>query len=689
MLSFRRFFPVFLAAALTLTGCSEHTRLSLSEGWEYARGTAESPSMSFSSLPSETTADLTPLIPGGTGYIWLRKDFTLPPALENEEIGLYLGRISMADVTMINGSIIGEEGRGGDNEFSAWNTARFYRIPSTLLSKGPNTLMLRIWINGEGSISTGSFIGAYKDASLRASIESFFGSRIHLISAFLMLAAAVYHLMLFLRRREDRENLMFALIAVNSAVCLSVFYIWEIPGLPAKWMSWLWFQKIVSAALPFAMPFLVTSFINTFLKRTEKKPVLAARLAFMVIPAAAVLAVPDYASLLAVKPVARTLLIPPVIYIIYILIDALRKKQKEPVPLLAGFSLTVPALILDLILHNAPGLHDMPFIFPAGWFLAVLCLLFTLAGRFAAACTRAEDLNRSLEEKVEERARELSESNGNLEKADELLGKANEQLETAEAELKSVGMQADRDMALAANVQRSFFPKASPNTAEWDVSFIFQPVSDVSRDLYDFFTRGDSLGGIGLFSVSGHGTAAGLMTMLAKTVIDRHFNEGYSEPLAKVLRKIDGTLANEKGGSEDYMKGVLLRISGDTIEMINSGNPKVFCRSGKSGRVFAAELPESGGQANGFIGAGLEPDFKAIRFRFSAGDALILYTDCLSGSRNKDGEEFGAERVSEAFSASGNGNAADKLERVLSVFRSFTDGVPLEDDLTVIVLQHK
>ena len=71
-----------------------------------------------------------------------------------------------------------------------------------------------------------------------------------------------------------------------------------------------------------------------------------------------------------------------------------------------------------------------------------------------------------------------------------------------------------------------------------------------------------------------------------------------------------------------------------------------------------------------------------------SGDSLLLYTDCLSESRDKNGNEFGYEGIQKAFSRS-HGSAKKQLDSLLYDFNDFRAGVPANDDLTVIVLRKK
>ena len=71
-----------------------------------------------------------------------------------------------------------------------------------------------------------------------------------------------------------------------------------------------------------------------------------------------------------------------------------------------------------------------------------------------------------------------------------------------------------------------------------------------------------------------------------------------------------------------------------------------------------------------------------------SGDSILLYTDCLSESRNKEGKEFGYEGITRSFS-NADGAAQFQLDSILADFEKFTEGVPVNDDLTIIVLKKK
>ena len=154
------------------------------------------------------------------------------------------------------------------------------------------------------------------------------------------------------------------------------------------------------------------------------------------------------------------------------------------------------------------------------------------------------------------------------------------------------------------------------------------------------------------------------------------------------MESISNQIAAEKGDVENYLTGVMFRMNEDKVEFINAGHPKVFLRVEKTGNIFPVEIKDS--EAGGIIGfSGLHPKFAAGKFTVHPGDSIIMYTDCLNESKNKDGEQYTEERIAEIFKETGSTDASSRMQAVLNDFAAFTAGVPQADDLTVIVLQYK
>ncbi|MCP4131428.1 MAG: SpoIIE family protein phosphatase [bacterium] len=287
-----------------------------------------------------------------------------------------------------------------------------------------------------------------------------------------------------------------------------------------------------------------------------------------------------------------------------------------------------------------------------------------------------------LENMVEKRTEELHAAMEEMEAINNSLTETNSKLEHAHTI-------AERDMRMAKNVQTKFLPGTVPLNDEWDIAYYFMPMSGVSGDFYDFYMIDDSFKGLGIFDVSGHGIASGLITMIAKLIIYRNFSQGLDIPLNTVLSNANEELVAEIGNVDNYLTGIILKIMGNSIEYVNAGHPDIFIKSKGSAYQLLNENNES--TAGPFLGL---PHFKlpydSIRFTVSKDDYILLYTDCLMESHNKYKEEYGIERVLSSLEKAPEGSASETLDFILNEFHKFRDRDEyLNDDLTLIVMKKK
>lgn len=652
----------------------------LSSGWLYAVRNPALEGTVFAELTPEKMENLHKLVSEQKGTVWLRKNFSIPEGLKGKDLAVYLGRITLADKTYFNGILIGHEGYFPPHEFSAWNTTRFYDIPENIINQyGTNTILIEVFVDGEGSIISNPFLGEYQDAKNAAAKERFWNSQLLAWFAFAMVIVGFYHLMVWRKSRSQKEALWFALINFISVIYMLVFYISEIPGLPSPKINFLWFQKIFSCSLLFTLPFLITTFVNEYLKRKDNKVIRIIRISVLIIPMMIVMAAPNYYYLRQWRPFYQPWFLPPIAYMVFRLFKAvIKKEQDDALPLLLGFTPFLITAALDFITHDILKMYTLPYITSIGWQLVILALLIVLANRFSNARNRAEYLNKHLKDEVDQRTIDLT--------------KSNQELTVVNAKLEVAQMRAEEDMRLAVYVQQSFFPRWVPSVDDWEVAYVFKPNAGVSGDLYDFFSEGNSLTGLALFDVSGHGIASGLVTMIAKNAISRKFSSDMNVKLATIMKDINKEIITDKGDVQNYLTGVLLRLHGNQVQYVNAGHPAIFYRNAKTGKTQTVRMTKEIAEDNTCTLVGipeLDVDFKALQFNMEKGDALILYTDCLSESRNDAGTEWGQDSVCQAFANSGNGNAQSKLDFVMRQFDRYTEGVALRDDLTVIVLQKK
>lgn len=270
----------------------------------------------------------------------------------------------------------------------------------------------------------------------------------------------------------------------------------------------------------------------------------------------------------------------------------------------------------------------------------------------------------------------------------EVLERTQELNKTTRKLLEQEAMQ-QRDLKLAEIVQKSIYPSRAPKTSKWDCAYIFKPMASVSGDVYDFYydDKG-SLNGAALFDVSGHGVAFGLVGILSKYLAKDTFRENKNEELSALARTFNKKLIKEKANVENYLTGILLRITDSKIEYVNAGHTDLLCIDSK--RKVSVAGGANGSFRGSFLGIeGLPDNFETVDIPLEKNSCYIMFTDCLTESRNLAGDELGIELLQKILARAPQGTSAKQLlEYLIDIFEAFTEAVPLRDDLTVIVLKY-
>lgn len=247
----------------------------------------------------------------------------------------------------------------------------------------------------------------------------------------------------------------------------------------------------------------------------------------------------------------------------------------------------------------------------------------------------------------------------------------------------------DQDMEMAAHVQAGILPSHPPVSSEWDLFFIFKPVTPVSGDFYDFYESGNALQGVAMFDVSGHGVSAGLITMIAKSIVFRVFKNSERFPLNNLLERVNDELIKEIGHLENFLTGVMLRFKGDTVEYVNAGHTQLLCKRAADGLVSIVNREDADFRGP-FLGVpDMKTKFKMMAFTVATGDQVLLYSDALIEARGEDNKHYGLARLMEAFRNAPAALSEDTADYIMQDVKKFLGDKLFRDDLTVILLTRK
>lgn len=260
-------------------------------------------------------------------------------------------------------------------------------------------------------------------------------------------------------------------------------------------------------------------------------------------------------------------------------------------------------------------------------------------------------------------------------------------VENVEDHLTSQNHALEKEISLATTIQQNFFKQNVKTLKDWDIAYYSKPMLGVSGDLYDFYKKDSELKGFGIFDVSGHGISSGLVTMLVKNIIFHEFYNGSKLDVWEIMNKINDRVIAEKGDIENYLTGILVRINGNNLEMVNAAHPAPIWFKYDEGMAYFVNSEEA---AKGAIGL---PDFPAVyisqNIELKSGDFMLFYSDGLTDMTNEDGVSFGKERLMRLVELLNQLNPERQIDHLQKALEKFRGEHQQNDDVTFIVIRKK
>lgn len=238
----------------------------------------------------------------------------------------------------------------------------------------------------------------------------------------------------------------------------------------------------------------------------------------------------------------------------------------------------------------------------------------------------------------------------------------------------------EHDLELARRIQVGLLPNPHFAAGGWEAYYRYEPAGVVSGDYCDLWMRPDEAATIyfAVGDVSGKGVAASLLMSHLQAAFRSLLGAGV--PLAELVERVNRQLL-QVGIPTHYATLACGRLNEDgEVELVNAGHcPPLVARSGLIEMVGPTGFP---------VGLLADRPYEVSRFRLSAGDTLVLYTDGLTEARGLEGEEYGYVRLEQLVRQRPQKAAPRELVHAIRHdLAGFLGETPLADDLTVLVTQ--
>jgi serine phosphatase RsbU (regulator of sigma subunit) len=499
-----------------------------------------------------------------------------------------------------------------------------------------------------------------------------------------------YYLVMFMRRRKQKENLSFALLSFSIALydvfCVGLYNV----ASPAEGMFW---QRFQFASLDlFSISILWFTYHITERKSKRVYQVFGSLATILFV---LVLTVTGELTFSLTKPLPRRIQLWDIIDVTYNEVEPGLLCTIQYVVMMAGFiwilsrliknyrqghRIVLPVMISFFIFFFAAandvlvgaGVYPFIYVLEYIYMIIILSMAYLLLNTFVDLHEKVEDLNVNLEQRVQDRTEELQ--------------SAMEEMEAINQRLTETKNALWGEMQLAKKIQTVLLPHM-PAITGYEIAAHMEPAGEVGGDYYDIINV-DGGDWLVVGDVSGHGVSAGLVMMMVQTSIHVALDHNPGMDPAQLLTLINRTVSDNisKLGEDKYMTITVMALHEKGIFYFSGLHQDIMVYRAKKQSV---EQVETRGMWIGLVD-NVSGMMENDQLTIDAGDVLLVYTDGLTEAWKRENgmsdpqsssEMFGSNRLAQILRETGKKPPDQIKKRIIDELRNYR----CDDDVTFVI----
>jgi sigma-B regulation protein RsbU (phosphoserine phosphatase) len=271
--------------------------------------------------------------------------------------------------------------------------------------------------------------------------------------------------------------------------------------------------------------------------------------------------------------------------------------------------------------------------------------------------------------------------------------KAEEQLVKYAEELREKNAQLEADLEIARELQNALQPQqfprfpsfASPEESALQFHHFFSPSSAVGGDFFQVFQISDSVAGVLICDVMGHGVRAALVAMILRAFVEDL--RAYANEPAKFLQELNRAISHilKHTHLSIFVSAlyVITDIARGELHYANAGHPTPLCvhRTGS-----AAPLPLSESKPDSVLGIFDDAEYHSVSAQLCTGDILLLFTDGLFEVEGANGQYYDQRRLLKSVGERVDLRAEELCKQLVAEVREFAVSKDFSDDVCLIAI---
>ncbi len=239
--------------------------------------------------------------------------------------------------------------------------------------------------------------------------------------------------------------------------------------------------------------------------------------------------------------------------------------------------------------------------------------------------------------------------------------------------------QMEKQLELAAQVQRDFLPKKNPECKQFEIAGVNIPCYQVGGDYFDFIDIDKDRIGVTIADVSGKGVSAALLMAQLRASLHTQVSPSYN--MIEMADKLNA-LVHGSTASNTYITfffGELNKKTGE-LSYINAGHiPPILLN--KKGLIMRLDTC-------GFC-LGMFPtvDYEVKTLSLEKGDTALFFTDGFTECRNKNNEDYTEERLTKLLKKHHKLHTENMLDKIFDEVNAYTSETEQMDDMTLVIIK--